>query len=127
MPFEVNWEIERRVIWVSGFGNFDMDDARAINAGIINYLDAGTAPVHVLVDLSKVEQVPHDFIQLKNNQSYMEHPKTGWLIMFGADRMLTFLATLVTQMMRSKIRFLRTEEEARAFLAEVEPELFETE
>lgn len=123
MGYEINWHIPERVIKITGEGALSFEDTDAINTELVSLLEEGTAPVHILLDASHITNIPHDFVKLKSGQTYIGHANLGWLVMFGADRMMSFLASLILQMTRSRIRFCHTEAEALAFLQELEPEL----
>lgn len=118
MGFSVEWMHKPRLILVQYYGKVIADDIRGQADALHPLLDAdGERPVHMVIDLSRVEGIGFGLSDLKN-LAIETHPMVGWMALATPNAMFRFLASIGVQFSRGKHRILATREEALKFLLE---------
>jgi hypothetical protein len=118
MGFSVEWMYKPRLILVQYYGKVVADDIRGQADALHVLLDAdGERPVHMVIDLSRVEGIGFGLGDLKN-LAIDTHPLVGWMALATPNAMFRFLASVGVQFSRGKHRILATREEALKFLLE---------
>lgn len=51
MPYEISWHIKDHVIYVCGKQSFAETDLARLNQEISHFIEAGIAPIHVIMDM----------------------------------------------------------------------------
>ena len=125
MPYQIEWLLEKRVLHVKLFGILADEDSAQI--GVINsrHLQEGTAPVHILVDITGLDKFP---ISLRQNSQYMDYlksPALGWVIVVGlSNNMLAkFAVSVISQVIKFHLAQRDSLPDALAYLASHDPSL----
>lgn len=119
MPYQATWYAHKRVMLLRLLGNVKLDDAAEAHRCIVQFLNEGTPLVHILTDLSEVEQFPTNLAALQHVMPAIDNPDLGWMLIYGAGNpMLRFVTSTITQLMMpgSRHRMLNTLDESLTFL-----------
>lgn len=117
MPFEISWQHENRVILGRYYGVMSLDDLVNWDTSVAQYLNTGTPPIHLILDVSEVTKFPTNVLQLRNHLNNLSHPSKGWTLLVGSSSLINSLTTIVTQLAHSKFRPFKTTSAALDFLA----------
>jgi len=127
MPMQQDWYVDQRVAFVRFWGEItvhDVVEALDISARLV---DEGAQPhVHFLHDWTEINNFPTNIIQIrqKSNVALEDEEKLGWMVVYGLDnRLLRFISQTVLQVFGIRFRMFETQEEAIAFLNEIDPTL----
>src|SRR5690606_3910863 len=86
--------------------------------------ESEVGPVHSLIEMTEVEKYPTSVFQMGNSQTYLKHPKLGWVIGYGIkSSVANFIITTLTQVLQARIRVLESRVEAITYLRKVDPTL----
>jgi hypothetical protein len=119
MPYEVSWYIKGRVMQTRIYGNVTMDELYAIDKELTALLESSSTVVHSLGDMTGLETHPNSVLELQNSQTYLKHPRMGWLVIYGYEsKILNLISTLMKQVFRVRLCVLKSQTEAVAFLRE---------
>lgn len=85
MPVEVRWYVENRVVLAAGHGVVTRADNDESDRQVLAMLGTGTPPVHVLMDVSLVEDFPQYTMNERMSvfQNMAQHPNLGWAALCG--------------------------------------------
>lgn len=126
MPYDVGWYIEGRVIHDRLSGTVSIEDAEGTGQIIVEYLNEGTRPVHLIVDMTtasgfaptvNVRRI-HDIVTRQ-----MRSESLGWTLLVSENKLARFLASTVSQLARISMQTFSTLDDAVAFLREYDPTL----
>lgn len=124
MSFEVKWHTENTVVLVRLWGDLDIREFPEFDTLITQHIDASTQPlVHVWVDLKEVTKFPANVLQVHKALKHLGHERVGWSIIITENRIIRFVGTMITQIMRARFRAFTTDKEALDFLKKVDSTL----
>ena len=87
-----------------------MSDAHA------KFLSEGTAPVHLVVDVTGLTAVPTNLRQNTSMGGYLRHPALGWTVLVGGNVLVNFMVSVIGQVFKFRYSKRETLEEAIAYL-----------
>ncbi len=73
--------------------------------------------------MHEVENYPLNIRRVSEVSPFLRDRDVGWIVAVSSKHMLSFLASVVTQLSRSRFRNVPTLEAAREFLLEQDPSL----
>ncbi|HYO89746.1 MAG TPA: hypothetical protein VER79_13945 [Candidatus Limnocylindrales bacterium] len=116
MPVDVRWLVPGRVIMHEFSGRVELEDTtRASLEGPV-LADQGTTPVHMIVSLLAVTHFPRNLYQLQT--AIRDNPRLdrlGWIVItIRHNPMLSFVASILTQVRFSNLRISMSEDMAGA-------------
>jgi hypothetical protein len=115
--------VDHHLLFIVIWGKVGADELTVYDEKIIRILDEATVPLlHVIYDYTHAEALPSlkDLSTLKSGN----HPKAGWLIFVGVPNpFIKFLVSVTVQVMRLRLRFFDTFEEAKQFIQEMDSTL----
>ncbi len=119
MIADIRWLIPEHVIHGRPTGRYTVDDLKQGSQEITRLLNASDKPlVHLLIDESKLENMPISLSVLTEAFSFMGHKRLGWMVIYGTDeRVKKFISTMVANVTRVRHRRFATYLEALEFLA----------
>jgi SepF-like predicted cell division protein (DUF552 family) len=121
MPYRIQWYVEGRVILEEAFGDVTIEELVRFNAEVTALIvNEGIAPVHVIVDLSKVEKYPSSLREVLGTMRQKNPEKVGWMMIVTESPVMRFVASTVFQLARLKLRTFATMQQAKMFLAEID-------
>ena len=93
----VEWYIPNRVIYVRWSQTITLDEIHDINAQIIELLDQGDVPVHIVGDSSQVEHLQFLSHHFRRHKNFVEHPMLGWTIHIASNPNMSMLGNILPQ------------------------------
>ena len=122
MPIDVNWYVPDRVIMMRSHGDLTIEEAKAANKKILEFLDLGKPLIHTLVDQLDMGNFPISLRDNKDALSAIKHPNVGWTVVYGnPNKIADFISGMIARMGRLRYRKFTSKEEAIAFLADQDP------
>lgn len=124
MSQSIDWLIPGRVIHVRLEGAISLEQMRAGNQELIEALDSGQPPIHVLIDDQALVSIPASLRQHQLTMNFLRHPALGWVI--GAGRVsavLRLISSVTSYFFKVQTRRFDTLDEALRFLREQDPSL----
>jgi len=119
MPYRFEWYVEGRVILEEAYGNVTIEELVRFNAEVTALIvEKGIPPVHVIVDLTRVEKYPSSLREIMGTMRQKSPEKVGWMLIVTDSPILRFIASTIFQLARLKLRTFATLPQARQFLAE---------
>lgn len=83
MPYSLNWLHEPSVLHGRVWGELTLADIRRADAEMTQLLERATGPVHLVVDVSELNEYPKSVTSLYQAAQYFRHPNFGWEILYG--------------------------------------------
>lgn len=123
MPYELNWRIENRVIWLRVWDVVTMDEINTISPQIMEMLNAGSAPVHLLADYTDVTRMPFSLQHSQKAVDVQAHPHIGWVMTITNNQRMRFITTILLQITSMWMRQFAKVDEALEFLQHVDDSL----
>lgn len=121
MPIENAWLVENRVIQSRMIGDITVADFVKSNQETTPLIDSGTPPVYFLVDVTWLEKYP---TRLEDFRMIYRQPiskNLSYVIIFGIHNpSISYLATLITQLLRVKFQVVQDQAEALALIEKIE-------
>jgi hypothetical protein len=117
MGYELTWLVENRVIYVRMYGTVTREEAIRFRDDITQAIDSGTPYVHVITHAAENVQNTmglSDLIGLFKQPA--ANPNQGWSIYVSPSQINRFLATVVSQMTKTRTREFAALEDAITFL-----------
>ncbi|MBI1279096.1 MAG: hypothetical protein GC179_13290 [Anaerolineaceae bacterium] len=113
------WYIKDRVIFHRGFGDQSLEQIQQNNNRFIEMIEAGRAPVHIIVDAQQVSLIPIPLFRLSQTTSFFKHPSLGWFVAIPGNPITRFIAGFLPQIAGlHHYRVMRDFDSAAAFLKE---------
>ncbi len=116
MPYKIEWLREKRIMVETLLGTISMEEATQAANETAQFLNQGEAPVHLIVDVSHMEKFPTNVRNVRNISGYLSNPALGWMVIVGADYLVNFISTIVSQVVRFQLSRAETVEKAVTFL-----------
>ena len=101
MPSEARWYEEPRVAFIEVTGQLTLEDLRASSAQLEDMIRTGEAPVHSIIDITKMEKIQvRNLLQFRNAIIDPNTPGVGWTVIAGTDRLVHFFGNVAAQLAR---------------------------
>lgn len=113
---EVKWYQERRIILVHLADDVSFDEVKLNNQEIIQLLEQGQAPVHLIFYAQDLKTSPTNIKELRDALSFLKHPNMGWIINIGTNALNNFVSKVVANFFRIKVRSAKDFAEAQVVL-----------
>jgi hypothetical protein len=123
MGYSTRWFIPDYVMILEFHAEVTLEDVPAFNKDWNDLLSAGQAPVHSILDASKVVTYPLNLPQIIKHSHAFSNPALGWILPYGAPSSANMIASIVAQMMRRKFRVVDDLAGAVAFLKDADDRL----
>lgn len=124
METKVAWYLENRIILAHVADDNTIEDLAVINKAIVQYLEQGTAPIHLLIDVTEMGSIPSNIAKIKQTFTYLDHPSIGWSLFIGhMNAIEKFIVSITTQMSKLDAKTVDTIEDAIAVLNRVDATL----
>jgi len=122
--YKVEWLVEKRVIRIQLAGEYETETVQRGLAEMKQFVDSGTAPVHVILDSTGVTKMPKSIRELINQmESLRYHPNGGWILIISNSVMLRFAGQIASVFLGAQHRSVGTLEEAVETICHIEPGL----
>ncbi len=121
LEYKLAWLVENRVIHLQISGAYTLATVQELVPAVKALVDAGTAPVHVVWDMTGITKMPKNIREPINEMSVLRyHPKGGWITMITNSVMLRFAGQIATVFLGANYRAVGTFEEAIETLRRVD-------
>ncbi|MEL6148747.1 MAG: hypothetical protein AAFU54_14080 [Chloroflexota bacterium] len=100
MPIDIHWPVPGRVMYVQTGRVIETDDVLAINRQMLRALEKATpaAPVHLLGNATQLETLDVVVPTGIRASTYLGHPATGCVSLYGLTGMSRVLVKLTVQL-----------------------------
>jgi len=117
MAATIEWLLPGRILRAHFWGEVTADEALAVNDEMQGWIGQdGIGPVHVILDLTGLEQLPPN-IRGVMSKMRVDHPeKSGWTMVVGGSPAIRFIAAVTAQVLRQKVRLAPSVDDAHRFL-----------
>lgn len=117
MAYQIDWLVQDRVIYAKVWAEQTLEEIQESNEAVLQYLNAGTPLIHIILDDSGLEKTPVNLAQLKGATQFLRHESLGWGITIGKTSGTTkFLTGMLASLFGIRYRRCETLEEALEFL-----------
>lgn len=124
----VTWYVKNRVVLAQVAGDITLDHIHDLNYRLIELVDQGAAPVHIIVEMSEAGHTPTHLLKLREASHILGHAGVGWIIVVGLQNpFMNFLSSMLTQVGHmSRYRVFPTLDEGYRFLQTADERLIQT-
>lgn len=123
MSSQSEWLVPERVIFARAHGVMTVNDVIELIEPIKRMLVEYPAPIHVLLDVSQVEQFPTNIVQLSRLVDARLATQSGWVFFVCRQNTTRFVVSVLAQLSSTKLSHFDTLQEALDFLDKSEPSL----
>lgn len=123
MPYELNWGMENRVISLRMWDQITMDEIDTISPQLMEMLNTGTPPVHLVADYTAVSGMPFSLQHSQSAVDVQAHPHIGWVMTVTQNPRMRFITSILLQITSMWMRQFANVDEAHAFLRQVDQNL----
>lgn len=120
MAYKINWVIPLRILLIELENEVPMDEMVRLVEDTHAHVNVGSAPVHILVDASKLMNRPVNFQEINKISKSMSNDATGWWVIINAGKMVWFTATILSKLLHVKLKSAASEDEALTILRRVD-------
>lgn len=123
MSFTSSWLVDNRVLLLQVWGEREPQEMQNISDSLIEALQNGSSPVHVVADLRYATSHPPKLQETQDALSILQEPKLGWVVLITNNRTLNFVGDVVSQLSRKNFKSFSTPEDAPRFLGRMDNSL----
>ncbi|MBA3869957.1 MAG: hypothetical protein H0X30_12490 [Anaerolineae bacterium] len=123
MSYELSWIIPSRVLLIELEGTVPTDEMIRLNSESLAHVDAGQAPVHILIDATNLNNTPVNLHELSELSKTMHHEGIGWLILINPAKMVSFATSILSKLLQKKMKSADSIQEALMLLERVDQTL----
>jgi SpoIIAA-like len=116
MPFKTSWADDKRIIYTKLTGTLTAQEAQEMSDTHAKFLSEGTAPVHLVVDVTGLSGVPTNLRQNTSMGGYLRHSALGWTVLIGGNVLVNFMVSVIGQVFKFRYSKRETLDEALAYL-----------
>lgn len=122
MPYKSFWMQEHYTILSDVRGNFTIREFKAMVDENLTYIDQVDHLVHIILDTRKLQRGHFNIRDIHQMGLPAIHPNTGWNLIISANPLITFLSSVIVQLLQNvRYRHHNDMETTLTFLASVEP------
>jgi hypothetical protein len=126
MPHQVSWAQEKRIILVNLIGSLDLEAGFQASNETNDFINQGTAPVHLIVDMSELKSFPTNITKVNQMNQYLKNPARGWVVVIGGNTLSNFLVNVLSQVVKFPVTQRPALNDALDFLRKNDATLVET-
>ena len=115
MSYELSWHTPDRVLFLHISGDYTTEDAKYVNGLILQELNTHQHPLVLLIDAMAMNR-PSNFQELRNLQTFMNHPKMKRIVVAASDRFVKLAMTVVFNISRAAFNLSDTVEVAKTYV-----------
>lgn len=117
MTHKIEWLSFPRILYIDLYGDLTLEDIESFSNDTIQYIEEGKAPVHIIIDDSKVGKPPIRLNSLKQSLRYAQHPSLGWHVAIGdVNPVVNYVAPMIMKIFGVNFLRRKTKENALDFL-----------
>jgi len=123
MPYQLDWIVEKRLLFGQMWDKPSPDEIRQFSASINRSVASGQPPVHCLIDINQVTPTPFSVQQLDSFLSRESTENFGWIILVSDNLLSRFLGAAVIQLALVSMRVFKDRPSALRFLSDIDSTL----
>ena len=110
MEYQFDWHVPRRVLVLTVSGDVSLQDLVQFNQTMIDNLEYGIAPVHLISVGNNIQHVPTNLMLIKEIVTFLQHPNMGWIVIVQekANPLTGFIVSVASQATGMKMRHVKT-------------------
>jgi len=114
MEYSLEWKIPRHILVLHVSGDISIEELGRFNQDMNHYLDEGAEHVHLVSVGDNIRRVPTNLMQIKENLTYIQHPKMGWTIIVQEkpNPLTGFIVSVASQATGMKVRQVKNVEDS---------------
>ena len=120
MAYELTWIVPGRVILIEMENVLPPGETISLIEECHAWVSTGLPPVHILIDATKIVNAPINIQELTQLSKSMENDDIGWWVLINPAKMIWFTASIVTKLLRKKLKSAHSIEEALNILERVD-------
>jgi len=120
MAYELSWVTPSRVLRIELENEVTIEEMTHLVANTHTYVNAGQAPVHILIDATRLLNKPVNFQEFTKMSKTMSNPSTGWWVLMNPGKMVWFAASILSKLLQIKLKSAQSTEEALTILSRVD-------
>ncbi len=120
MAHNIQWIIPLRILEIELWDEVAMTEMTTLVEETHTFVNAGQAPVHILIESSKLMNRPVNFQEINRIAKSMGNPGTGWWVMINPGKMISFVASVLSKLLGIKLKTANSIEEAQSILQRVD-------
>lgn len=121
LDYKLNWLVDKRVIYLQIAGEYSLETLRQVVPSVKLMVDAGTAPVHVIWDMTGITKMPKNIREPVHELTILkDHPHGGWITMISNSVMMRFAGQIATVFLGAKYRSVGSYNEAVETLSRID-------
>ena len=99
MEYGFEWHIARRVLVLTVSGDVSLEDLERFNHSMIDNLEQGIAPVHLVSIGHNIQRVPTNLMLIKETVTFLQHPHMGLTVIVQekANPLTGFIVSVASQ------------------------------
>ena len=124
MSVSIVWKIEKRLMLVKFEKSVSIDQIELACHIVTQYIRDGSKPVHVLVDMERVTNYPHEFGKLAGAIPHLAENNLGKTILVRkTDTLLQLIISVIRHAVQIDLRMFDSIDKALHYLNEIDPTL----
>jgi hypothetical protein len=117
------WALEGRIGYMIARGKTTVADIHALNGAANTMFETGIAPVHIIVDLSRLGRPVLDFEAILSDFRMEFSSKTGTVVLVKANHVLMLMLNLLFRLINHRLHAADTLQGALDYLYAADPTL----
>jgi len=118
--YDHRWLVPDRVILSTLVGIGTLEDIEATDQILLDMLDSGDAPVHIIVNCTDLVSVPVNLTQVLSRMTHLHDPNLGKVVAYGVNRWVRFMATAIFPFTKTQLQFTNSLEEAITYIKQAD-------
>lgn len=120
--FTIRWYIQGKVTLIQYQNNVTLHDVETVMTICYQLLEETEQVIHSIIELPKGKPTFNvtELARLEIAKKLYTHPHSGWVIYVTDSKVAAFLASVVSQMSKARIRFVVTINEGLDFINEIQ-------
>src|SRR5687767_1253747 len=124
LMYEVRWLHAPRIVLIHVWDELLLGEIRHGSKEVVRLLDEGTAPVHVVVDVTQMTSFPYSVSEINSAGDFFRHPNLRYLVVHGVKSpTVRIILQLLSAMSSFELRIIDTRHDALAILMELDDTL----
>lgn len=115
MTHQIGWWLAGKVLPIEIEGAVDVAELGEIMQTNARYFAQGDPPVHLLVDVLKVQSFPTNLVEMRKLEKFDQSVPVGWVVIITTNILMRFIGSMSAQLGGAKVRHFPTIDEAITF------------
>ncbi len=123
MPYAIEWLVPQHVIESKFIKIFTVEELATYDTAVIEMFATSSAKqVHIISDVSKIEQFPS--LNHASQMKIIQDERCGWVVVTGSSNpLLKTIALIIAKIFGNRLHWCNTREDALAFLRRMDDTL----